>query len=171
MAASVADAAAVNPNGIKILLASVFSTLFIKRKSVFSNGLWNLPKNFPDCPILCNWVFGNFVLADELFAKVLRSLETRKLVNKNLCGKLISPFESPTEFDERFKVSFDPVFTGIPGISDIPEIEEPVFLILINWVANKTTLHLKCFIVSCCINITLKQNKFPILLRFHLKKI
>ena len=34
LAASVADAAAVNPNGIKTLLASVFSTFFIKGKSV-----------------------------------------------------------------------------------------------------------------------------------------
>ena len=74
----------------------------------------------------------NFILADELFAKVLRSLETRVLVNNNLCGKLVSPFESPTTFDERFKVTFVPVFTSIPGITDIPEIEEPVFLILIN---------------------------------------
>ena len=136
MAASVADDAAVNPNDIKTLLASVFSTFFIKEKSVFNNGLWNLPKNSPDCSILCNWVFDNFILADELFAKVLRSLETRVLVNNNLCGKLVSPFESPTTFDERFKVTFVPVFTGIPGITDAPEIEEPVFLILINRVAN-----------------------------------
>ena len=48
--ASVADAVAVNPNGIKTLLASVFSTFFIKGKLVFSNGLWNLHKNSPDCP-------------------------------------------------------------------------------------------------------------------------
>ena len=112
IAASVADAAAVNPNGIKSLLASVFSTFFIKWKSVFSNGLWNLPKNSPDCSILCNWVFVDFILANELFPKVLRSLETRVLVSDNLCGKLVSPFESP--FDERFKVIFVPVFTGIP---------------------------------------------------------
>ena len=32
-------AAAVNPNGVKTLLASVFSTFLIKGKSVFSNGL------------------------------------------------------------------------------------------------------------------------------------
>ena len=165
IAASVADVATVNPNGIKTLLASVFSTFFIKGKLVFSNGLWNLPKNSPDCPILCNWVFDNFILADELFAKVLRSLETRVLVNNNLCGKLVSPF------DERFKVTFVPVFTGIPGITDIPVIQEPVFLILMNWVANQTILHLKCYIVSFCINIILKQNKFTMLLRSHLKKI
>ena len=171
ISASVADAAAVNPNGIKTLLASVFSTFFIKGKSVFGNGLRNLPKNSPDGPILCNWVFDNFILADELFAKDLRSLETRALVNNNLCGKLVSPFESATTFNERFKVTFVPLFAGIPGITDIPEIEEPVFLILINWVANQTILHLKCCIMSFCINIILKQNKFTTLLRFRLKKI
>ena len=162
---------AVNSNGIKTLLTSVFSTFFVKGKSVFSNGLWNLPKNSRDCPILCNWVLDNFILADELFAKVLRSLETSVLVNNNLCGKLVSPIESSTTFDERFKVTFVPVFTGIPGITDIPEIQEPVFLILINWVANQTILNLKCYTVSFCINIRLKQNKFTILLRFDLKKI
>ena len=161
--ASVADAATVKPNGIKTLLASVFSTFFIKVKSVFSYGLWNLRKNSPDGPILCNWVFDKFILAHELFAKVLRSLETRVLVNNNLCGKLVSPFESPNTFDKRFKVTFLPVFTGIPGITDIPEIQELVFLTLINWVANQTILHLKCYIVSFCINIILKQIKFTIL--------
>ena len=44
------------------------------------------------------------------------------------------------------------MFTGIPGIADIPEIQEPVFLILINWVANQTILHLKCYIASFGIN-------------------
>ena len=55
-----------------------------------------------------------------------------KALKLNLCGKLVSPFESPTTFDQRFKVTFVPVFTGIPGITNIPEIQEPVFLILIN---------------------------------------
>ena len=54
MAASVADAAAVNPNRIKTLLAYDFNTYFIKGKSVFSNGPKSLPKNPRDCPILCN---------------------------------------------------------------------------------------------------------------------
>ena len=43
LAASAADAAVVNPIGIKTLLANVFSTFFIKGKSVFSSGPWNLP--------------------------------------------------------------------------------------------------------------------------------
>ena len=36
--ASVADAAAVNPNGIKTLLANDFSTFSIKGNPIFSNG-------------------------------------------------------------------------------------------------------------------------------------
>ena len=43
IAASVADAAAVNPNGIKTLLANRLSTFPIKCKPVFSNG----PKSPP----------------------------------------------------------------------------------------------------------------------------
>ena len=39
MAASVADAAAVYPNGIKTLLGNGFGIFFIKGKPVFSNGL------------------------------------------------------------------------------------------------------------------------------------
>ena len=53
-AASVADAATVNPNGIKTLLASGLSTFFIKGYPVFSNCPKSLPKMFLDCPILCN---------------------------------------------------------------------------------------------------------------------
>ena len=49
-----ADAAAVNPNGIKTLLANGLSTFRIKGKPVFSNGRKILPKNCPDGPILCN---------------------------------------------------------------------------------------------------------------------
>ena len=54
MAASVADNAAVNPNGIKTLLANGLSTCFIKDKLFFSNGTKSLPKNLPDCHILDN---------------------------------------------------------------------------------------------------------------------
>ena len=62
------------------------------------------------------------------------------------------------------------MFTGIPGITNIPEIQEPVFLILIE-LQNQIILNLKCYIVSFCINIILQQNIFTILLRFHLRKI
>ena len=96
---SVADAAAVNPNGIKTVLANGLSTFPIKSNPVFSNGRKSLPKNPPSCPISCNWVFDNFMLADKPFVKALRSFETCVLVNNNLCGKLFSSSESPTIFD------------------------------------------------------------------------
>ena len=74
IAASVADVAAVNPNGIKMLLANSLSKFHIKGNPVFSSGPTNLPKNPPDCLILCNWVFDQFILALKPFANVLRSL-------------------------------------------------------------------------------------------------
>ena len=74
IAASVADVAAVNPNGIKMLLANSLSKFHIKGNPVFSNGPTNLPKNPPDCLILRNWVFDQFILALKPFANVLRSL-------------------------------------------------------------------------------------------------
>ena len=87
--ASFADNAAVHPNGIKTLLASnSLSTCFIKGKPIFTNGPKILSKNHPDCPILCNSVFVNFILADETFAKALGSLETCVLVNNNLYEKI-----------------------------------------------------------------------------------
>ena len=45
IAASTADAAAVNPNGIKTLLANGLSTFLIKDKPVFSNSPKSLLKN------------------------------------------------------------------------------------------------------------------------------
>ena len=54
IAASVADAAAVDPNGIKMLLAHGLSTFFIKGNPVLSNGPKSVPKNPQNCPILCN---------------------------------------------------------------------------------------------------------------------
>ena len=47
-----ADVAAVNPNGIKTLLANGLSIFLINFHPVFSNGLRILPKNPPDCVIL-----------------------------------------------------------------------------------------------------------------------
>ena len=71
IAASFAAAAAdVRPNGIKTLLDNGLSTFPIKGNHVFTNGLKSLPKNFADCPILCNWVFNNFILADEQLQKL-----------------------------------------------------------------------------------------------------
>ena len=105
IAAFVADAVAVNPNGIKMLLVNGLSTFYIKWKTVFSNGLKSLPRNPPDYPILSNWVFDDFILAEELFTKALRSLETCVLVGNNLWEKLFSSLESPTTFDESFKIT------------------------------------------------------------------
>ena len=90
---------------IKTLLANSLSKFPFKGNLVFSNGPRSLAKNPPDYPILCNWVFGNFTWADELFAKALWSLKTCVLVNNNLCGKLFSSLESRATFDESFKVS------------------------------------------------------------------
>ena len=59
----------------------------IKGNSFFSNFSESLPKNSPDCPILYNWGFANFILADEPFAKASQSLKASALVNKNLRGK------------------------------------------------------------------------------------
>ena len=55
--------------------------------------------------MLCNRVFDFLILAEQLFAKALRSFETCVLVNKNLCVKLFSPLESPATFHESFKVT------------------------------------------------------------------
>ena len=52
--ASAADAAAVNPKGIKTLLANGLITFFIDGNPAFSNGPSNLPKNPPDYIILDN---------------------------------------------------------------------------------------------------------------------
>ena len=55
--ASAADAALVNPNGIKTLLANGLITFFISGNPVFSNGPRSIPRNHPDCIILNIWVF------------------------------------------------------------------------------------------------------------------
>ena len=102
------DAAAVNPNCIKTFLTNVLSTFFIKGKPDFCNGPKNLPENCPDCPIVCNWIFDDFIIVEEPFAKPLRSLETFVLVNNNLCRKLYSLLELPITFDERFKLTSVP---------------------------------------------------------------
>ena len=65
--ASAADTAAVNPKGIKTLLANGLIAFDIKGNPVFSNGPSNLPRNLPDRIILDNWVFDNLMSADEWF--------------------------------------------------------------------------------------------------------
>ena len=98
---SVSDAAAINPNVIKTLLANGLSTFSIKGNPAFNNGPKCLPKNPPDSTILFNWVSESFMLTEKLFAKALESFETCVLVNNNLCGKLFSSLESPTTFDSK----------------------------------------------------------------------
>ena len=85
-----------------MLLANGLSTCPIKGNPVLSNGLKSLPKNPPDYHILCNWIFEDFKLAQELFPKAL--------VSNNLCRKFFSSLESPTTFDEIFKVTVMPFF-------------------------------------------------------------
>ena len=92
-----------------MLLTNDLSTFFIKENSVFSNVHEGLLKNPPDLLILCNWVFDNFILAEELSAKALLCIETCLLHNNNLCG-LVSSLESPTTFDESFKVISVPIY-------------------------------------------------------------
>ena len=52
--ASAADAAAINPNVIKTLLANGVITFFINGNPVFSNGPRSLPRNPLDCTIIDN---------------------------------------------------------------------------------------------------------------------
>ena len=59
--ASAADAAAVNSNGIKTLLANGLITFFINDSAVFNNRTRSLPRNPPDYIILDNWVFDNLI--------------------------------------------------------------------------------------------------------------
>ena len=99
-----------NPNfseGLTIFTVSLISsfeiiiTFPIKGNPVFIYGTKSLLRN---TPILCNRVFDNYVSAEKLFAKALRSFETCVLVNKSLCRKLFSSLEFPTAF-EIFKVT------------------------------------------------------------------
>ena len=108
--AAAAAAAAVTSNDVKTLLANGLNTFLIKGNPNFSNGPKRLPKSPPDCTISGNWIFDNFILADETFAKALRSFKTSVLVNNNLCGKIFSSLESSITFDESFKVTSVPLF-------------------------------------------------------------
>ena len=106
ISASAADAAAVNSNGSKTLLANRLSTFFSNANFVFNNGPRILSRNLTVCVILDNYVFDidSLILTDKLFAKDLRRFSTYLLVNNNLCGKLVS--ELPIIFDETTSISF-----------------------------------------------------------------
>ena len=64
-----------------------------------------MPKNLPDCIIFDNCVFENLILADELFEKALRILETCLSVNNNSCEKLLSSLESPFMFGDNLNTT------------------------------------------------------------------
>ena len=77
---------------------------------IYSNPLISGPVNSHranplDCIILDNWVFENFILTEESFAKFLRIFETCVSVNNNFCGKLLSSLELPIKINKRFKVT------------------------------------------------------------------
>ena len=62
--ASAADATAVNPNDIKVLLGNGWRAFCTKGKPIFSNGPRDLPRNPSDCTILDSWVLDNDILAN-----------------------------------------------------------------------------------------------------------
>ena len=101
--APAADAAAVNPKGIKTFLANGLITFFISGYPVFSNGPRSQPRNPPDYIILDIWVFDNLISFDDLSAKALRKFTTWLLVNNNLWGKLVS--SPPIIFDHNLKTT------------------------------------------------------------------
>ena len=74
IAASSADPAPVNSNGIKTLVDSVLR-IFIKGNPFFSNGPKTLLENPPDGPILRDWVLDNFILADEYLKNLYEALK------------------------------------------------------------------------------------------------
>ena len=80
---------------IKVLLANGVSTFFISSNLIFSYGPRILSKNFTDCNFLNSWVFANFILTYELFAKPVRRFQTCLSVKNNLYGKLILSLELP----------------------------------------------------------------------------
>ena len=82
------------------ILCNGWNMFSIEGCTVFSNVPKNLPKNPPDCLISCNWVFNDFILANEPFAKAWQSFETCALVNNNLCGKLFSWLGSTKTFNK-----------------------------------------------------------------------
>ena len=88
-----------------MVLKLFLSKFIVKGNPVFSSDPRSLPKNLPDCPILCNWIFDNFILADEPFEKDLRKLETWVLVNK-----IIFIIRTTNKIYERFKVTPVPFF-------------------------------------------------------------
>ena len=65
----------VNPSDIKMI--------FIDNNPTFNIGPISLPRNVPDCTVLENSAFNNFLLPDEIFPKALQSLEICLSVSNN----------------------------------------------------------------------------------------
>ena len=107
--ASAADAAPVNPNRIKTLLANGLITFFIIRNRVISNGSRSVTRNPLDCIILDNWAFDRLILVDELFAKALRRFT---VTYNNVWGKLISSSELPIIFNDNLKTTSVSLFAA-----------------------------------------------------------
>ena len=83
----------------------LFNASFPARNIACGISVIKSTRNQPECIFLNKRVFENFILADEPFAKALRNFETCVLVNKNLCGRLVSWLELLIRFDERFKIT------------------------------------------------------------------
>ena len=86
----------------------------LKDNPVYSNGRKGLTRNPPDChcPIVYNWAFDNFILADETFEKSLQSFETCVLVY-NLCGKLFYSLEANNSIWWKFQSYFSTIFYSL----------------------------------------------------------
>ena len=75
---SVVDAAAVNPNGIKTILANGLGTFCIKSNPVFSIGPKILRRNPPNCPIL--YIIEFLIILHQLMKHLQKFYEASKLV-------------------------------------------------------------------------------------------
>ena len=73
--------------------------------------------------------FDNFKLADEPFAKSLRTFETYELFNYNLCGELFSSLESPATSDESLSITSVSFFISDFNLLDC-ELDKFTFTVL-----------------------------------------
>ena len=72
----------------------VLLNLTLALRAAFGKAASNSLRIPPDCIILDKWVFENFILADETFAKALQIFETCVSVNNKLRGQLVSSLEN-----------------------------------------------------------------------------
>ena len=57
------------------LIVLKVATFFNKDRMVVSNGPKGVSRSSCNCPILCNWVFGSFILGDELLQRLYECLK------------------------------------------------------------------------------------------------